>query len=205
MGMTAELLVERLTQDREYLRSFDAVYGMRPTPELAASALAAFEVTLLTGWSAYDRYEWGADRSALTPNARAGLSLFRGKGRCSICHVGANLTDELFHNIGLEIGVDLGRAAVDGAEKRSYTFKTPSLRNVAMTSPYMHDGSKGSLESVVRHYSVGGASGSRLDVEISPLHLSELEIVQLLEFLLSLTGPVVMLHPEYIDELARQN
>ena len=155
----------------------------------AARAIAAFEATLASADSPFDRYEWSGDESALAPRARAGLQLFRGKARCTLCHMGTNFSDEELHDMGV------ASSELDGSGDPR-RFKTPSLRNVAVTAPYMHDGSLASLEDVVRFYEQGGGRKPGPDLQLRPLQLTDEERGQLVAFLESLTGAIVSLEPE---------
>ncbi|MBI4908179.1 MAG: c-type cytochrome [Acidobacteria bacterium] len=153
------------------------------TPEQIARALASYVRSILSGDSGYDRFVNG-DRSALTAEQQAGLAIFRGKGNCTACHVGPNFTDERLHNTGVawreENWADAGAGRGD--------FKTPTLREIARTAPYMHDGSLATLEEVVEYYDSGGNRNPGLDSELRPLHLSEAEKRHLIAFLHSLNG-----------------
>src|SRR5262249_27833758 len=131
---------------------------------------------------------------ALNPMEKAGLELFRGKGRCSACHIGPNFTDERFHNTGVawrgERIADEGRFTISENPRDHGAFKTPTLREVARTGPYMHDGSFAGLEEVVEFYSNGGRQNPYLDPEIRPLNFTHQEKHELVAFLRSLTGHV---------------
>jgi cytochrome c peroxidase len=151
-------------------------------------ALATYLRTILSGDSPYDRYVAG-DREALTAEARAGLQLFRGKAGCVTCHLGTNLTDERYHNTGVE-SRDEGRFAVTQRAADRGAFKTPSLRDVARTAPYLHDGSAATLEAVIEHYDRGGRAKENVDREIKPLELTAGEKRALKAFLESLTGRI---------------
>lgn len=156
-------------------------------------ALASFVRTILAGDSPYDRYVAG-DASALSPEARRGLAIFRGKGNCATCHMGANLTDERYHNTGIAWRdgreADDGRFLVTHREQDRGAFKTPTLRQIAVMAPYMHDGSKATLEDVIEYYDRGGNHAPNLDPEIHPLHFTAEEKSALLELLRSFTGSV---------------
>ena len=120
--------------------------------------------------------------------------MFRGKANCTACHLGPTFTDECFHNTGVawrdgEL-LDDGRYVVTGNEEDRGAFKTPTLREVAGTAPYMHDGSMGTLEEVIEFYNRGGNANSYLDPEIRPLDLTDDEKRALLAFLRSLSGSV---------------
>src|SRR5206468_669822 len=125
---------------------------------------------------------------------KAGLELFRGRGHCSACHVGPNFTDERFHNTGVawrDGGLaDEGRFTISGTERDHGAFKTPTLREIERTAPYMHDGSLATLEDVVEFYSKGARQNPYLDSEVRPLNFSDQEKRELIAFLRSLTGKV---------------
>jgi cytochrome c peroxidase len=156
-----------------------------------ALALAAYVRTIQTGDSPYDRYTTGT-RSALSASARRGLDIFHGKGGCTGCHVGPTFSDEDFHNTGVawRTGVltDEGRARVTRAVADRGAFKTPTLREVARTAPYMHDGSFATLTEVVAFYNRGGAPNPGLDRQLRPLNLNEADKQDLETFLRSLSG-----------------
>jgi cytochrome c peroxidase len=149
------------------------------------AALASYVRTIRSGDSRFDRYAAG-QTNALSDLEKAGLAVFRGKGHCNSCHVGANFTDEQFHNTGVawrDSGLlDIGAGKAD--------FKTPTLREVARTAPYMHDGSLATLEDVVEFYSRGGRANPDLDVEIRPRNFSSEEKRALGAFLRALSGTV---------------
>jgi cytochrome c peroxidase len=151
--------------------------------EEISRALASFVRSILSGNSRYDRFING-DRAALSAEEQAGLRLFRGKANCVACHVGPNLTDERLHNTG--IAWRDGRFADLGAGHAN--FKTPTLREVARTAPYMHDGSIATLEDVVEYYDRGGNRNPQLDAELHPLHPSIEERRDLVLFLRSLSA-----------------
>jgi cytochrome c peroxidase len=149
--------------------------------------------TIVAGDSPYDRYLMG-DRDALSAAARRGLRVFRGRGNCTACHLGPNLSDEKFHNTGVAFRdgqfLDAGRAGLTGNEADRGAFKTPTLREIERTGPYMHDGSLRSLEEVIEFYDRGGNPNPHLDPEIRPLGLAPAEKAALAEFLRSLDGTV---------------
>jgi cytochrome c peroxidase len=158
-----------------------------------AFALAAYVRTIQSGDSAYDRYAHG-QRAALTPAAARGLELFRGKAGCLGCHAGPLLSDEGFHNTGVawRTGAveDEGRGRITGADADRGAFKTPTLREVGRTAPYMHDGSFATLDAVVEYYDSGGAANPGLDTRLRPLGLTTREKSDLVAFLQSLSGHV---------------
>jgi len=153
-------------------------------PEEIARALASFVRSILSGGSPFDRFLNG-DRRALTPEQQLGLQIFRGKGNCTACHVGPNLTDEALHNTGVPWRDD--RLTDEGAGRGD--FKTPTLREIARTAPYMHDGSLATLEDVIEFYGRGGRPNPNLDPEIRPLRLTSAEKQHLAGFLRALVSP----------------
>jgi cytochrome c peroxidase len=182
-----------LRASRAYRARFMSVFGRPPTGEDLSRAIASYMRTILAGNSPSDRYAQG-DTRALSAEARRGLEIFRGKGRCSTCHAGPTLTDEDFHNTGVawrdERWTDTGRFAVTRVNTDRGAFKTPTLRQIARTAPYMHDGSLPTLDAVIEYYDRGGNPAPSLDVEIKPLHLTPGEKQAVLAFLRALTGEV---------------
>jgi cytochrome c peroxidase len=154
------------------------------TSELS-QALAGYVRSIMSGNSPYDRFNAG-DRNALNDEQQIGLQIFRGKGNCTRCHVGPTFTDERLHNTG--VAWRDGRLADEGGGDG--TFKTPTLREVSRTAPYMHDGSLDTLQQVIEFYDGGGNANPALDPEIRPLRLTEGEKRALVAFLSSLTGTV---------------
>lgn len=153
------------------------------------NALASYVRSILSGNSPYDKYLQG-ERTALTDQQRLGLRLFSGKAGCVSCHVGPNLTDERFHNTGIGQPGEDGRFAVTKMPADRGAFKTPSLREVALTPPFMHDGSLATLEEVIDFYDKGGARNEHLDPEMRELRLTAEEKAALVAFLRALSGTV---------------
>jgi cytochrome c peroxidase len=164
------------------------------TRDQLARALASYVRSILAGNSRFDRFIAG-DRRALSTDAQAGLRLFRGTGNCTACHIGPLLSDEQFHNTGVawvrDRFLDDGRAGVSRRDADRGAFKTPTLREVARTAPYMHDGSLRTLEDVIDFYNRGGRANPALDREIRPLGLARTEKQQLAAFLRALSGEVL--------------
>jgi cytochrome c peroxidase len=165
---------------------FQDVFGGPVSAENVAAAIAAFERTVLSGNAPYDRFKAG-DSSALSPEAQRGMKVFFSpKAHCSACHVGPNFTDGGFHNLGVGITAekpDLGRMEVSKQLGDRGAFKTPTLREIARTAPYMHDGSLATLEEVIEYYDKGGIPNPQLDEEIFPLKLTDQEKQDLVTFL----------------------
>lgn len=189
---TPELLVKNLGPIPGYQEQFRRVFGTGVTPEGVARAIAAYERTILSGNSAFDRFRAG-DPAALSAPAQRGLALFRGKAGCAACHAGFNFTDENYHNIGVGMDrekPDLGRFTVTKVEGHQGAFKTPTLRDVAARPPYMHDGSLATLAEVVAFYDRGGVPNPWLVPAVKALNLTAEEQKDLVAFMESLTGQV---------------
>ena len=187
-----ELLVKNLGAIAGYQRQFQKVFGTGVTPEGVAKAIAAYERTIVSGNSAYDRYRAG-DAHALTPAEKRGLAVFEGKGNCVRCHAGFNFTDESYHNLGVGMDKekpDLGRYDVTKREEHRGAFKTPTLRDLTRRPPYFHDGSAASLHDVIDVYDRGGVPNPWLSAEIKPLGFTPDERADLVRFLEVLTGEV---------------
>lgn len=191
MGNTLENVVATLKKVPSYVKAFEQAFGDPDiTSKRIAQAIASFERTVLSGNSPFDRYEAG-DKGALSASARRGLALFRGKARCQVCHAGFNFTDEGYHNLGVGMdqpNPDLGRNDLTKKEEDKGAFKTPTLRHIHATAPYMHDGSIKTLRQVVAFYNKGGTANPYLSKEIKPLNLTDQEKADLVAFLHALTG-----------------
>jgi len=200
MGQSHDLSIKKFEKIPEYKKEFELVYGPgRLTIEKIEIAIASYERTLLSGDSAFDRYMYGGDKAAMSEAAIRGLRLFtdKGKGNCVTCHAigekSATFSDGKFHNLGAGVNskgelTDLGRYEQTKVDADRGAFRTPDLRNVAKTAPYMHDGSLKTLKDVVDFYDGGGTSNPHLDKEIKELKLSERDREDLVAFLESLTG-----------------
>jgi len=186
--------VLRLKNSPYYKKSFEVLFGSEPTKELLAKAIAEFERTLETSNTPFDDYIRKNDTSALSASARRGLDLFNGKARCFDCHFGVDFTgNDQFRNIGLYNGKDLndkGRYEVTKNPADLGKFKTPGLRNIALTAPYMHNGMHKTLREVIEYYNDPDKfvpNSINRDTLIKPLGLTEQEMKDLENFLLSLT------------------
>jgi cytochrome c peroxidase len=222
------LLLDKIRALSDYREGFEAAFGERGlTMETLGMALAAYERTLQSANSPFDRWHFGKERGAVSPSAARGFELFTGKAGCAHCHTVAEsnalFTDQQLHNTGvgyrqtmattpqqrrvqlapgtfvtMDTAVvadasepppsDLGRYEISEDPNDRWKYKTPGLRNVSLTAPYMHDGSLATLREVVDFYDAGGAPNELLDPAIRPLHLSDPEKDDLVAFLESLTG-----------------
>jgi len=191
MGMTVDEAVERIKADPSYRRDFKHVFRSQPTSQNMAQALASYVRSILSGNSPYDRYMNG-DPTALTAGQQRGLELFRGKANCIACHSGPNFTDEKFHNTGIgwrgNAFDDDGRFAVTHNEADRGAFKTPTLRDVANSAPYTHQGRLSTLKDLMDFYDAGGNPNPNLDPQLHPLHLSDQEKKDVIDFLGALNG-----------------
>ncbi len=226
-------LLNIVSKDATYPGQFKAAFGVEADKisiDHVAMAIASYERTLISGDSPFDRYMYGGDKTALSPEAVRGLEVFKSKGRCGTCHVISDkyalFTNNKFHNLGVgfskveprmfEIvnafrvaaakGQSLDESVLRGSDfsqlgrvlititptdldsKTIGQFKTPTLRNVALTAPYMHDGSLMTLDEVVELYNKGNEKNPRLDPLFKPLNLSPQEKTDLVAFLKSLTS-----------------
>jgi cytochrome c peroxidase len=196
MNADPQQVVRTLRGIPEYRKRFREAFGEEPSLEGVAKALAAFERTLVSKDSAFDRWLQG-EESALSPQAKRGLEVFTGKADCTACHKGPNFSDGAFHNIGVPGSgtTDMGRFDVTRNPEDRGAFKTPSLRNVALTAPYMHDGSMKTLRDAVKHYEEVSMDFPNLDPLVENWGMTEEEIDDVVAFLESLTGKPVNLQP----------
>ncbi len=200
MGETHENVVAKLQNIKGYRSQFRAVFGTDVSIEGIAEAIAAYERTVISTNSAFDKYVSG-DKGAMSDAAVRGMAVFKGKGRCMLCHNGPNFTDNEFHNLGVpQVGPmkeDLGRYYVTKRDRDRGAFKTPTLRSIAITAPYMHDGVFKTLEEVVEFFDKGGGRNPNLSLLMKPLRLTKREKADLVEFLKALTGePIPFTFPE---------
>lgn len=193
MGFTHELAAERIGSIDGYRKQFKVTFGTEKVSiDRIAKAIAAYERTIMSGNAPYDQYQAG-DSTAMSPSAVRGMELFMGQARCASCHAGPNFTDELYHNIGIgadKTNPDPGRFAVTNQQRNQGAFKTPTLRDIALTAPYFHDGSAQTLMEVVDYYNEGGTAAEHLDPLMTPLDLNEQEEKDLVAFMESLTGEI---------------
>ena len=181
MNMKLEDVVTKLNAISGYREQFQKIFGTDVTADGIAKAIAAYERTIISCDAPYDRFKAG-DKTALSESAQRGMKLFFGKANCSACHSGFNFTDNAFHNIGIP-GSDDGRTVISKSLGDKGAFKTPTLREIAKSAPYMHDGSLKTLEEVIAHYIKGGTANPQLDEELYPLKLTNDEIADLATFI----------------------
>ena len=223
-------VVEKVSQLPDYDGMFEAAFGGKATLDRLTKAIAAYERTLVSGNSRFDRYMYGGDKQAMTASEINGMKVFAGRGRCIVCHTmgekNALFTDQQFHNTGIgyklnnvpydqenntmpiqlapgiiveadltlvdeaseAIPNDVGRFEITENPDDRWAYKTPTLRNVALTAPYMHDGSLMTLEDVVEFYDKGGEENPLLDPLLKPLRLTAVEKQDLVAFMKALTG-----------------
>jgi cytochrome c peroxidase len=204
MGNTHDAVVAALGRIGGYRPMFRQAFGSdEVTIDRVAQAIATFERTILSGNSSYDRYKAG-DKKAMTAAQVRGMRIFFDKAKCDACHEGVNFTLNAYANLGVgtdKAEPDVGRYAVTKNPADWGAFKTPTLRDVARTGPYMHDGSLLNLMQVVNFYDKGGIPNKNLDEKIKRLHLSEENKDDLVGFLKALTGDVTPVHaPEKLPE-----
>lgn len=230
-----EPILEIVRTDPEYVKAFEEVFGKtggQITMDEVTKAIAAFERTIISGNSPFDRWFFGGDETAMSESAKRGYEVFINEGRCVSCHLieqtTALFTDNRFHNIGVGIteiqdevptlareflhakatlsevdkevltdprSSELGRFAISRGLDDIGSFKTPTLRNIAVTAPYMHDGSQETLLDVVMHYDNGGVTDLEDPVNdflsggIRPLNLTREQMTDLVAFMEALTSP----------------
>jgi cytochrome c peroxidase len=195
MDFPLSLTVRRLKKDPLYTQAFAAVYGAAPSRELIASAIAAFERTLETSQSRFDRYIKGEDTLNFTASEKRGLSIFNSRAKCFECHFGVDFTGgDQFRNIGIYNGKkynDSGRFKITGKASDEGRFKVPGLRNIAQTAPYMHNGMLKTLRDVIDYYDQPDKfinnPINRDSLLNKPLGLTEAEKTDLENFLRSLS------------------
>lgn len=225
MQADGRLVIERMRQVPEYEQAFNSTFGGEPTYGRILNSVAAFVKTLRSTEVPFDQFLEGK-KDAISAKAKRGLELFKGKAGCIKCHHGKMLSDGKFHNLGIEanptifkepqrhiswrrffrtLGVaeyaklrrDLGRYAVTKQPADRFAFRTPTLREIERTAPYMHNGTLKTLADVVKFYDAGGGPGEEKSSELKPLELTDAEQADLAAFLKTLSGkPIVVEKPE---------
>jgi cytochrome c peroxidase len=191
MGSSQQAAADTVAKIDGYRPLFQKAFGdPQVTFDRIAKAIATFERTVLSGNSAYDRYTAG-DKKALSAQARRGLTIFQRSGECNECHNGPNFTNEKFASLGIgpeQNPPDLGLAGITKKRRDEGKFKVPTLREVARTGPYMHDGRYKTLDDVLEFYRKGGQPGPHLDSRIAGFFLDAPAKADLKAFLESLSG-----------------
>ena len=204
MGIDIAEAITRLESMPEYVDMFRRASGKSPTVTVLSNALAAFQRTLVSGNSRFDRFLFAGEKTSLQPIEQRGFEVFTTIGGCLNCHdvfhpklnpLGGGValfSDFRFHNLGVGYKAgrmsDIGRYWVTRDRADWGAFRTPTLRNVALTPPYMHDGSLATLRDVIDFYDKGGIPNPNLSPSIRPLHLSEADRESLVAFLHALTS-----------------
>lgn len=197
MNQKMDDLLKELAAIPGYVAKFKRVFGTSViTPGNIGKAIAAFERSIVSKNAAYDRY-WKGDKKAMSASAVSGMNLFFGKAKCGICHNGPILSDGKFHNIGVRnhgpLKEDAGRFNVTKEGNDKGAFKTPGLRHITRSAPYMHDGSEVTLMDVIEFYDRGGDVKKNLSPYITPLNLSRQEKLDLVEFMKALEGEPILI------------
>ncbi|MFK7969802.1 MAG: cytochrome-c peroxidase [Bacteroidia bacterium] len=199
MGFNAREAVDRLAKIEAYQKEAQIAYGREFDLFVLTRGLAAFERTMVSGNSPFDQYQYQGNDTALNESEKRGLAVFTSeKAQCATCHPAPLFTDYSFHNIGLELEYeDEGRYRLTADKEDIGKFKVPSLRNIALTGPYMHDGRFETLEEVVEHFDGGGVTHPNVSEIIRPLGLTESEKIDLVAFLKSLTDQNFVTNPAF--------
>lgn len=180
-------IVKKLAAIKGYQSMFEEAYpGEGVNKVTIAKALASFERSIVATEAPFDRFYRG-DKTAIDASAKAGFELFKGKANCAACHQNHNFSDDGFHNIGLKENQDVGRFSKVPIQVLKGAFKTPTLRDITLTAPYMHNGMYKTLEEVVDHYDRGGDDNTS-DPNMKKLNLTTTEKQQIVAFLRTLTG-----------------
>jgi len=189
MNFDIPSVIARLESIQGYRPLFTQAFGdATVNKKRITEALASFERTLVSNTSPFDRWVAG-DENAISERSKHGFKLFTGKAQCVSCHKSWRFTDDSFHDIGLRTD-DLGRGAKVPPQVTlmQYAFKTPSLRDLPINGPYMHDGAMGGLNEVIKHYEKGGIERKSRSLEMKPFELTEAERLSLIEFVQTLDG-----------------
>lgn len=183
------IIAERMLEDETYVKMSQAAYDRAPDPYVITRSIANFERTLISGNSSYDAFAFQGNAQALTAQEKLGMQLFFSeRTQCSSCHSGFNFSNYAFENNGLyEDYNDPGRFRLTLDSGDLARFKVASLRNVALTAPYMHDGSLPTLKAVIEHYNSGGVNHKNKSTRLEPINLTDAEIEAMEAFLYTLT------------------
>jgi cytochrome c peroxidase len=200
MNSEMGLIIERLKRNKNYMLLFSKAYKSEPDAFGITRAIAAFQRTLISGNSRFDKYYFQGNTNALNVSEQNGMQLFYSeKLACSNCHSGFNFTNNGFENNGLyTVYADTGRARITNHSSDVGKFKVPTLRNISNTSPYMHNGSLASLEQVINHYMEGGSSHPNKSALIKGFQLTPTEKQDLINFLKSLSDEEFLNNKKFI-------
>lgn len=191
MNLPLDEMVKRLNGIEGYRLAFARAYPNEPiSKDTVARAIASFERTVVSTEAPFDRWRAGNEK-VVSNSVKRGFETFKGKANCAACHMGFNFTDNGFHNIGVKSltpGDDEGRFAHVKIKALKGAFKTPTLRDIELTAPYMRNGMYSTLEEVVDHYDRGGDTKENLSPNMKPLGLTPQEKADLVAFMKSLTG-----------------
>lgn len=188
----------RLAQSDDYQQLAKSAYDREMSAYVVVRALSAFQRTLISGNSRFDSYFYEGNESIFSESEKRGKTIFFGKGNCSNCHNGFNLTHFGFENNGLyESYEDKGRSRITLLAEDEGKFKVPTLRNIEKTAPYMHDGSLLTLEAVIEHYNNGGQFHFNQSEFVKPLGLTEQEKKDLVNFLRTFTDETFLNNPKF--------
>jgi cytochrome c peroxidase len=193
------LAAERIKNLQKYVDLSQKAYNRAPDPFVITRSIAAFERTFLSGNSRFDQYLYQGKKNAISASEKRGFELFKSeKLNCATCHEGFLFTNQAFLNNGLsENYADSGRFRLTGLESDVAIFKVPSLRNVGLTAPFMHDGSILTLELVVKHYETGGKLHPNKSPLLHPFSISASERADLVAFLMTLTDDYFVNNPDF--------
>lgn len=201
MNFDMPALVERLNAIKGYRPLFTQAFGDASiTDQRVTQALASFERTLVSQPAPFDRWVEG-DEAAISDRAKHGFKLFGGKANCAACHSSWRFTDDSFHDIGLKTD-DLGRGAKvpPTVTLMQHAFKTPSLRDLPINGPYMHNSTMHSLDEVIKHYEQGGIARKSRSADIKTFELTDEERLSLVEFIKTLDGGPLNVGPPPMPE-----
>jgi cytochrome c peroxidase len=200
LNLPIDTLIRKLRAMESYQTAFRRVFGREPDPFGLTRALMWFQLSLVSANSAFDRWHFEKDEHAISNSAKRGYALFMSeRTKCASCHVPPFFADGLFHHTGYvnKTEPDTGRARISMLMSDFGKIKTPSLRNLAFTAPYMHDGALQSIDDVLSYYNKGGDKHPFQDARIQPLGLNAEELDDLKSFLWSLSDSAFIHHPYY--------
>lgn len=202
MDLSIVKAAARLNKIDTYVQLSHQAYGKAPDAFVISRALASFQRTMISGNSRFDQFHYQDKTDILTEQEQLGKALFFSEEtQCATCHEGFDFTNGVFENNGLYLEYkDQGRKRVTAKEEDRAKFRVPTLRNIALTAPYMHDGSLNTLEEVVTHYNSGGQAHVNKNEFIRPLNLTTEEQTDLVAFLKTLSDESFVNNPDFLAE-----